>query len=168
MNKFGYYIENKLNSRFFLGGIALLSSLFLLFAYYLQHGQDILPCTLCVLQRYAFLALVVFCAPGYFTRFTRLAALPGVLTAAGGMLMAGRQVWIAGNPSTQCGRDPLQEWVNSRPPAKWFPDFFEAQGFCQDGGETIVGLTLPQWSLAWFSLFALILLFVVLRRNARQ
>ncbi len=154
-----------MNSRRLLGFIMLLCCGFLLFALYLQHRQHVPPCPLCVIQRYSYVAIVVFCVLGRLTPFIRTASFFSLLATVGGGISASVQLWAIKHPSIQCGRDPLEVIMNGLPPARWIPSVFKAEGYCNQALDRIWGLTLPEWSLAWFMLFTFLFLLVVLRRN---
>jgi len=155
-----------MTSRRLLGFIVLLCCGFLVFAFYLQHYQHVLPCPLCVVQRYAYLAIAFFCIVGRMTYFIRTASFLSLLAAIGGAFAASLQLWAIRNPAVQCGRDPLETTINSLFPAKWLPSVFEAQGYCGEALDRIFGLTPPEWSLAWFMLFAFVFFIIMLRRRS--
>lgn len=136
---------------------------FLLFAFYLQHYQFMLPCPLCVVQRYAYIGIMLCCLIGRLTPFVRTASFLAFLAAAGGGTAAVLQLQAIKNPTLQCGRDPLETAVNSLPSAQWLPSLFKAEGYCGEALDRIIGLTPPQWSLAWCAFFACIFLMIVLR-----
>lgn len=154
-----------MNSRKLLGLIMLLCCGFLLFAFYLQYYQYVPPCPLCILQRYAYVAIVIFCVVGRLTPFVRLASFLSLLAAVGGAFAASSQLWVIHNPTIQCGNDPLAVTVNSLITAKWFPALFKSDGYCSEVLDRILGLTLPEWSLAWFMVFAFVFLIIMLRRR---
>ena len=154
-----------MTSRKLLGFIILLCGSFIGFAFYLQHYQDVLPCPLCVVQRYAYIAIAVFCLFGRYTPFIRRASFFSLLIAVGGAFAASMQLWAMKNPSVQCGRDPLEATMNSLLPARWLPSVFKSEGYCGEVLDRILGLTPPEWSLAWFMLFAFIFFIIMLRRR---
>jgi len=138
-------------------------------ALYLQHALDMLPCPLCVIQRYAFAAVAVFCLVGAFlprTGAAVAAALAG-LSALAGAGVAGWHLWIKSQPSASCGIDPLETSLNTIPSAKLLPFLFEANGLCSTEYPPILGLSIPQWSLIWFVLLFLVLAYA-LRRHCAQ
>lgn len=143
--------------------IMLLCCGFLLFAFYLQHYQFMLPCPLCVIQRYAYVGIMFFCLVGRLTPFIRMASFLALLAAIGGGAAAMLQLQAIKNPAVQCGRDPLEAAVNSLLPAKWLPSLFKAEGYCGEALDRIIGLTPPEWSLVWCALFACFFLIIVLR-----
>ncbi|MDO8300103.1 disulfide bond formation protein B [Lacisediminimonas sp.] len=137
------------------------------FALYLQFGRDMLPCPLCILQRYAFAGVALLCLvaallPAAARRFgiglAALAALAGVGVAL-------RHLWIKAHPLTSCGIDPLETSLNTIPTAKLLPWLFQADGLCTTEYDAILGLSIPQWSLAWLSLFVVALVWLLLRRR---
>ncbi len=137
------------------------------FALYLQHVKDMLPCPLCVLQRYAFVAIALICfvfaaLPRGTTKF---GASLAALTALTGTGIAGWHLWIKAHPSVSCGIDPLETSLNKIPTAEFLPFLFKADGFCTTEYEPILGLSTPQWSMIWFVIFTLILIWAALRQN---
>jgi len=153
-----------MKSRHLLGSIAFLCIGFILFALYLQHFNQVLPCPLCVLQRYAFVMLAVFCLVGAIAGTSKAASFLGFITAATGAGLAGYQLWVEAHPSISCGNDPLEKAINQLFTAKLFPFLFRSEGFCTDVYAPILGLTTPQWSLVWFVLFTLAMIWTLFRR----
>lgn len=148
--------------------VALICVALLGFALYLQFVEHMLPCPLCIIQRYLFAALALIClicvllpGPGG----TRAGAGLGTLTALGGAGVAGWHVWIQAHPALSCGIDPLETSLNTIPTARLLPFLFKADGLCSAGYAPILGLSIPQWSLAWFALFALALGALLFRRR---
>ncbi len=122
----------------------------------LQHFAGHKPCPLCILQREGFLlvGLIALAAaihnPG---RRAALAYLGGILAAVlVGMGTAIRHIWVVHNPSLDCGFDELEQFVNRMFVAKALPQFFHASGECVHQLDPIYGLTVPEWSLAWYVL----------------
>ncbi len=137
------------------------------FALYLQHVEEQMPCPLCVIQRYAFIALALVCfvfaaLPRGATRF---GAGLGILTALAGAGVASWHIWVKAHPTISCGIDPLETALNRYPTANLLPFLFKADGLCATEYPPILGLSNPQWSLIWFVTFALILIWAALRRN---
>ena len=126
-------------------------------AWYLQYGPDRQqPCPLCVLQRYAYMALAIVCllAAAHGPRRSGMlvyAALADLVAGTG----AGLALWqvTKGASMDSCLADPIGEFVNGLPPANWWPEFLFANGGCADKYPPILGLYVPQWSLIWFAIF---------------
>lgn len=137
---------------------------------YLQLQLDMLPCPLCILQRYAFAAVALLCLltlalPAAATRIGAGLACVASLAGAG---IAIHHLWVKAHPSVSCGIDPLETSLNKIITAQWFPTLFQADGLCTTDYDPILGLSIPQWALAWFVVFALVTGTVafVRRRNA--
>ncbi len=154
-------------SKLTLLSTALIAIGLLGFGLYLQFMRDMLPCPLCVLQRYAFVAVALLCLvtlvlpEGARRTGTGLASL-AALTGAG---IAGWHLWIKAHPSFSCGIDPLETSLNKIFTAELLPFLFQADGLCTTVYDPILGLSIPQWSLLWFALFALVLIPTALRRR---
>lgn len=148
-------------------GVALISLALLAFALYLQHVEKMLPCPLCIIQRYLFAALALICL--ICTFLPRGAGKPGaglgLLAALGGAGVAGWHIWLQAHPALSCGIDPLETSLNKIPTATLLPDIFKADGLCSTGYAPILGLSIPQWSLIWFVIFAIVLATVAFRRS---
>jgi protein dithiol:quinone oxidoreductase len=134
---------------------------------YLQHVEKMLPCPLCVIQRYAFaaVALASLIAALLPHSVTRIGAGIAALAALAGASVAGRHLWIKANPATSCGIDPLETSLNTIPTAKLMPFLFKADGLCTTDYPPIFGLSIPLWALIWFVAFALVLLWTALKRQ---
>lgn len=147
--------------------ISLICIALLGFALYLQFMRDMLPCPLCIMQRYAFALVALLCliAATLPALGMRIVAGLATLAAAGGAGIAGRHLWIKANPTVSCGIDPLETLLNKLPFADWLPFLFQADGLCITEYDPIFGLSIPQWSLVWFVLFAIVLAAVTLRRR---
>jgi protein dithiol:quinone oxidoreductase len=154
-------------SRPVLLAIGLISLGLLGFALYLQHVQQMLPCPLCIIQRYAFAAVAVIClAFAAMPRGAiRFGAGLGALTALSGASVAGWHLWVKANPTVSCGIDPLETSLNKIPTAELMPFLFKADGLCSAEYAPILGLSIPQWSLLWFAAFAILLIWAALRQN---
>ncbi|WP_338845924.1 disulfide bond formation protein B [Massilia sp. W12] len=133
-------------------------------AWYLQHYKDMLPCPLCVIQRYAFLGVALFCLIGGIGNATRLGGVFGLLSALGGLGTAIRHVWVQAHPSVSCGIDPMETMLNRIITADLVPQLFKADGLCSDV-HALLGLTIPQWSLVGFSGLTLLLLWSLVQRR---
>jgi disulfide bond formation protein DsbB len=153
------------NARPLLIAIALACFGLLGFALYLQHVKDLLPCPLCVIQRYLFLAVAVCCLAGAFANKPRLGAGLGLLAALGGLGTVGKHLWVLANPGFSCGIDPMETALNKIPTATLMPWMFRADGLCEDARDTLLGLSIPQWSALWFVVVGAALVYVLARRR---
>ena len=132
-------------------------------ALYLQHGLDMLPCPLCVIQRYLFIAVGVFALIGAYTK-PKVGAGLGLLAALGGLYTAGDHLYVLAHPGLSCGIDPVETFLNKIPSATYLPFLFKADGLCEDALAPWFGLSIPQWSFLWFGLFTLALAWTLIRR----
>ncbi len=133
-------------------------------ALYLQHGLDMLPCPLCVIQRYLFIAIGVLCVIGAYGK-PKVGAGLGLLAALGGLGTSGKHLWLLAHPGLSCGIDPVETFLNKVPTATYLPFLFKADGLCEDALAPWFGLSIPQWSFLWFGLFTLSLAWLLIRRS---
>ena len=134
-------------------------------ALYLQHVKGLLPCPLCVIQRYLFLAVAVCCAIGAWGGKPRAGAALALVGALGGLGVVGKHLWVLAHPGLSCGIDPMETMLNKIPSATLLPWLFKADGLCEDARDTLFGLAIPQWSALWFVLLAGALVYLLLRRR---
>lgn len=134
-------------------------------ALYLQHGLDMLPCPLCVIQRYLFLAVAFSCLLGVWSDKTMLCTGLGLAGALGGMGVAGKHLWVLAHPGLSCGIDPMETALNKIFLAEYLPSIFRADGLCEDALAPWFGLSIPQWSFLWFGLFAIALGWLLIRHR---
>jgi disulfide bond formation protein DsbB len=154
-----------IKSRNALLAIAFISFALVGVALYLQHVKDLLPCPLCVIQRYLFLAVGVCSLVGAFAGKIRLGAGLALLGALGGLGVVGKHLYVLANPGFSCGIDPMETILNKIPTATLMPWLFRADGLCEDARDTLLGLSIPQWSAVWFVLLTAALLWVLARRS---
>ncbi|MFC4929375.1 disulfide bond formation protein B [Massilia sp. GCM10023247] len=148
---------------------ALLAISFICFALigaalYLQHAKDMLPCPLCVIQRYLFLGIGIAALAGALSGKLRAGAGVALLAALGGLGVVGKHLYVLANPGFSCGIDPMETTLNKIPTAELMPWMFRAEGLCESAGDTLLGLSVPQWSAVWFVLLTLALVWVLVRR----
>jgi protein dithiol:quinone oxidoreductase len=144
-----------MSARFVFAAIFLACAGLMAFGLYLQHAQNLEPCPLCILQRYAFVATgVVALAAALHGPRRAGQALYGVLVAlsAGtGAAIAGRQIWLQYHPpqAFDCGPD-LAYMLDSFPLSQVLPKIFKGEGDCAKVVWQFLGLSIPEWALAWF------------------
>ncbi|MBC3882529.1 disulfide bond formation protein B [Undibacterium sp. LX40W] len=126
------------------------------FAMYLQLALDMLPCPLCVMQRYAFLLIGLSALFALiFSKQHRPIMAFGIVASLIGVGISGYQVWVLTQPPGSCGVDPLTAPLNGIFIAQWFPSMFKASGFCDTPYDPILGLSIPAWACVWFVVFTL-------------
>ncbi len=140
---------------------ALVCAAFLGFAWYAQFRLHLEPCPLCILQRIVMIALFVLFtlaaihAPGPAGR--RAWGTLGFLGAAVGAGIAGRHVWLQHLPPDKvpdCGPG-LDYMLEAFPLSKAVKMVFTGSGECAQVDWKFLGLSMPEWTLAWFAVFAL-------------
>lgn len=135
------------------------------FALYLQLVLDMLPCPLCVMQRYAFAFIAVACLICLvFPKFKRPALSFSLLSSLLGGGIAAYQLWVISQPLTSCGTDPISGPLNSFFLAKLFPLMFKANGLCETPYDPILGLSIPAWACVWFVVFAIASIFLLVHK----
>jgi disulfide bond formation protein DsbB len=155
-------------SRTILLAISLISFALIGAALYLQHAKEMLPCPLCVIQRYLFLAVGIAALGGVLSDKLRAGAAVALLAALGGLGVVGKHLYVLANPGFSCGIDPMETTLNKIPTAEFMPWMFRAEGLCQDASDTLFGLSIPQWSGAWFVLLTLALVWVVITARRQR
>jgi len=163
-----------MNARVVTALAALAGAGLLGFGYFLQHVKGLEPCPLCLVQRAFFylLILVFLIATLHGSRGLgmRLYGLVAMLFAAGGFATASRQVWLQHLPKDQvpaCGPD-LTYMLEHLPLARTLEKLFAGSGQCAEVKWTFFNLSIAEWALAWFGLFFLLGLWLLIRRPKRQ
>ena len=148
--------STSLKSRPVFALLALVPIALLATALVLQYAHGQKPCPLCILQRDGFLlyALIAIAALIHNPPRRAAAVYAGAmaLSALAGLGVAAYHVWVLYHPTFGCGRDVMEEFVNRLFTAKLLPAFFYASGDCSARLQPILGLTAPEWSLAWYVL----------------
>lgn len=127
--------------------------------WWLQYGpQQQQPCPLCILQRYAFIAVGLCLLAASFMKPRQpisMALHVEALTFA--LCGAGLATWqlTKGASMTSCMTDPIGVFVNGLPTANWWPQYFFATGSCADQYPPLLGLPIAGWALFWFAALAL-------------
>ena len=152
------------NSRNALLAIAFTSFALIGVALYLQHGKDLLPCPLCVIQRYMFLAIGVASLVSAISGKIREGTMLALLAALGGLYAVGKHLYVIANPGFSCGIDPMETFLNKIPTAEYLPWLFRADGLCSGATDSVMGLAIPQWSAIWFVAMTVLLVFVLVRK----
>lgn len=152
-------------------GLFIVCTGLLAFGLFLQHAVGLEPCPMCIMQRYAFIAiaLIALVAGLHAPALAGTRAYAGVilLTALTGAGVAARQSWIQIYPPefAECGPD-LQFMLGSFPLAEALPMIFHGTGDCSAVDWSFLGMSIANWSLIWFTLVALFALALLLRKRA--
>jgi disulfide bond formation protein DsbB len=146
--------------------IALSGIGMLVFGLYLQHVVGLNPCPMCIVQRYALIAVVVLALVGWRLRGKGLVASSLLLTLAAGFgaFTAARQSWLQWYPPevVNCGRD-FYGMVENFPLNRAIPMIFKGSGDCSKIDWTFLGGSIANWSFLAFVVFGLAGLLIAYR-----
>ncbi|MBI3056089.1 MAG: disulfide bond formation protein B [Betaproteobacteria bacterium] len=156
----------------YLAGLLICGALFA-FALYLQYYEYQNPCPLCILQRIAFIAMMVVFLAGAIHGPRRTGAIIYstllVIIAAIGAGIATRHVWLQHLPKDQvpeCGPG-LEYMLNKFPLAQALEKVFRGSGECAEVGWTFLTLSIAEWSLAWFILLGVLAVYIAATARRR-
>lgn len=160
-----------MNTRYgYIAGAAICAGL-LAFGLYLQHvdGQD--PCPLCIFQRVAFIALgavfLVAAIHGPGRTGAVVYAVLGGICAATGTGLAARHVWLQSLPADQvpaCGPG-LAYMMEQFPLMRMLQSVLSGSGECAEADWRFLGLTIAGWSLLWFVVLGLFVVWLAWQRR---
>ena len=141
--------------------------------FYFQAGLGLEPCPMCILQRYAFIAVgaVSLLAAIHGPRRLALriyAGLVVLLSIAGGGV-AIRHSYLQHFPPARetCGTD-LEFLLNTFSLSEAFPRVFAGTGSCSKVDSKLLGLSIPEWALVWFVIFAALAAWVAFFRKPER
>lgn len=145
---------------FFLG--FLICAALMGWAFWLQYGEGLDPCPLCMLQRVAIVAIGLIFLVGTFHEPGRVGAwiyaFLLLIVAALGAALATRQVWLQSLPSDQvpaCGMG-LSYMLETMPFFDAIRRVLEGSGECAEKAWVFLGLSIAGWTLAFFVAIAFV------------
>jgi disulfide bond formation protein DsbB len=126
----------------------------LAFGLYLQHGVGLVPCPMCIVQRYALILIALITALAGATGRKGLhlgASITLVFTAVFGAYVAARQSWLQWYPPevVSCGRD-FYGMIETFPLQRAIPMIFKGGGDCSKVDWTFLGGSIANWSFLCF------------------
>jgi len=140
---------------------ALACAAMLAYGYYLQYFDNQDPCPLCLIQRAFYLMIVIVFTAAALQGPGRVGGIAysvvGTVLALGGFGTAARQVWLQHLPPDHvppCGPD-LYYMIDNFPLSRVFEKLFTGSGECAEVKWRFLGLSIAEWSLAWFLALAL-------------
>ena len=152
-------------------GIFLLTVVAMLFALWLQYDQHLEPCPLCIFQRVAMMATGAVALLAFLHGPTgagrRIYAGLTALATAGGIVVAGRHVWLQQLPPDQvpsCGPG-LDYWLDTFPLFEVVGKVLRGSGECAEIDWIFLGITLPGWTLVVFAVLAVLAVWQLVRRD---
>ncbi|PTQ88933.1 disulfide bond formation protein B [Agitococcus lubricus] len=149
----------------------ILSGISIAFALYLQHFQHLEPCPLCIFQRFAVIGIGISALvaaihnPAVLGR--RIYAGLTLVSTAWGLTVAGRHVWLQHLPADEvpaCGPG-LDYWMETFPLQDVIAKVFKGSGECAKVDWTLLGLSLPEWTLALFIGLAVVSVWQIVRKD---
>jgi disulfide bond formation protein DsbB len=138
----------------------------LAYAVYLQYWKGLDPCPWCIVQRVGFLlvALVALVAALHrpWSVGIRVWSVLGALVALGGAGTAVYHLWLQSDPkrAAACAGSALERLLDASRIGDWVPPLLQYGGTCEAKPWSLLGLSVPQWSLVCFVALALWLLLV--------
>ncbi len=154
-------------------GVFLITVLLLAFAYYLEYWQAIIPCALCLLQRFCFYILAVVFLVAFATPTKKWGQYSyGILTilvSALGMVIAGRQLYLQHLPPAQdpgCVAD-MTYLLQTFPLTQALKQIFQGSPECAVSQWSFLHLDMAAWAFIWFAIFAVVGIYMLSRRTER-
>ncbi|HSC76495.1 MAG TPA: disulfide bond formation protein B [Pseudomonadales bacterium] len=164
------FVTKAFSTRGLFGLMAAASAGLMAFALYLQHILGEHPCPLCITQRLFVIAIgiIAFAAAAHNPAQTgrRIWSILILSGAIGGGIVAARHVWIQHLPEEQvpaCGPD-LAYMFQNFPFQRAVQLLFMGDGNCAQIGWTLLGFSIPEWTLLAFSGFAIAALIQFFRK----
>lgn len=142
------------------------------FGIYLQQVVGLVPCPMCIVQRYALIVVALIAG------LTAIGSKKGIhiggailmLTMAGfGAYVAARQSWLQWYPPevVSCGRD-FYGMIETFPLQRAIPMIFKGSGDCTKVDWTFLGGSIANWSFLSFSGIVLLALALILMSIKRR
>lgn len=151
--------------------VALICLGMLAFGVYLQLVVGLVPCPMCIVQRYALILIMLVAGVAALLR-SRGSYLAGLgligLLSGFGAFVAIRQSFLQWFPPefASCGRD-FYGMIESFPLKRVIPMIFAGSGDCSAVDWTFLGLSIANWAFLWFSgVFLLVATLMWRRRRA--
>lgn len=143
------------------------------FGIVLQEWAGLVPCPMCIVQRYALILVGLFCLVSPVVKFSRFRLIPiglAMLFSAFGAFVAARQSWLQWYPpdAPSCGRD-FYGMIETFALRRAIPMLFRGSGDCSKVDWTFLGGSMANWSFVFFVASVLVLLFIAhcTTQNAR-
>lgn len=138
-------------------------------ALFFQYKMGLAPCIMCIYQRTAVLGLFSAGIIGAIkpqSKITRsLAYLVWAISSGWGYLIAKEHIDMQTTTDPfafSCEFEP--NFPSFMPLHEWIPHFFQATGDCGNIDWQFAGLSMPAWMEVIFSLFFIVLVFLVINR----
>lgn len=160
------------SARRVFGLICLACIALLAFGMYLQHVVGLVPCPMCIVQRYALVVVTLIAGLAALSgkRSVHLVAGLMLLGSAGfGAFVAARQSWLQWYPPevATCGRD-LYGMIENFPLQRVIPMIFKGGGDCTVVDWTFLGGSIANWSFLCFTGIAVVSILLIWRQTRLQ
>ena len=144
----------------------------LAFSQYLQHVVGLVPCPMCIVQRYALISVAIIAALTAVSgkKSIHIGGAVVVLVSAGfGAYVAARQSWLQWYPPevVSCGRD-FYGMIENFPLSRAIPMIFKGSGDCSKIDWTFLGGSIANWNFLFFSAAALLALALIWQQSRRH
>jgi len=149
--------------------IALLTMLVLLVSFYLQYGEGLAPCPLCLMQRFMMFGLLFLALRGLLGFAKRRACVLvcfELLFSAGGVFFAARQLWLQSLPAAETGMclPGIESLMHKLPWQDVIHAFvWGSSTGCGEVDWTFLGFSMPAWSVVYFGLIGFTSLLFLIR-----
>ena len=138
--------------------------------FFLQQHMGLSPCPLCIFQRIGLMVMGGFALAAALinpkSKLIKLGLWLGSLAGIGWATgVAGRHVWLQHLPADQvpsCGPG-LDYWLDTLPMSEVLNQVFAGSGECASVDWTVMGLSIPEQSLIFFSGLIIVHLLILLR-----
>jgi disulfide bond formation protein DsbB len=161
---------NRLSPRAVFAAVFVACAGLIAYAIYMQEEQGLDPCPMCILSRYVFIALGVVCLVaaihGPRGVMLKVYGALGTLLALVGAGVSIRHSYVQRFPPAieSCGSD-LDFLVSNLPLSQALPKIFQGTGSCSLVDWKFLGLSIPEWALVWYLMFAALLIWAAFLRR---
>jgi disulfide bond formation protein DsbB len=145
--------------------------LMMIIALYLEHVVGLAPCPLCIVQRICVIAFGLVCLVaaihGPRKSGRRVYSILALLFAVAGGATAIRQIWLQNVPADQLPSclPSLEYMMDALPFQEIARLVLHGTAECAEVSWTLLGLSIPEWTLLAFIGMALFCLWQLLRRE---
>lgn len=139
------------------------------FAWYLEVYQHVIPCSLCILQRWGMYFCLVFAVLSVVTCFFKLYKTSisliciSLLGNIFSLIMALRNVWLQTLPEDKipsCGLD-IETLLDVVPFLQAVKQTFQGSGDCAQKAWVFLGQSLAVWASVFFTLYLILQIIVI-------
>jgi disulfide bond formation protein DsbB len=163
---------HRLPTRVFFAAIFAACAGLIGFGLVLQHTVGLEPCPMCILQRYAFVAIGMVALIAAIHGPVRVGVrvysfLIAAFAVAGGSVSV-RQSLLQRFPAPEpanCMAGDLDFLLGNFPLAQALPKIFAGTGDCAKVEWSLFGLSIAEWAFAWFVLFVMVAAWLAIFRR---